>query len=524
MNNNDWTDLGNDIRDMVDRAVNSHDFRQLNENICRTVTDGLDNISSNIRKSFGYDDQPGPGVEWMDGYGPNAKNGNGRGANGQAAGQGPAGQGTNYGSQTFTGQGPGGRAYGAQGYGQNRSGTQKSGSYTAPNTGVPYGNSRSASSYGNRQYTGNAGGGYPNGQACNYAGGQQSPSQYGRTYSGNMNRFPENVQQAVQRAGSNLMQHPLFARTFGTQAGGTALSAVGYTIAGVSAISLLCLLLVGFVEGWPYGMSIAAGVLGIVFAGASAMAWQGTKMLGRVRRFRKYVNGLGGRTYCSIKELAQHVGKNEKFVRKDLRKLIGTGWFKQGHMDRLETCLIVSNETYQQYEESQKQLEMRQKQEQEEGRIRQKENEGLDEEVKEMIRTGNEYIERIKKSNDAIPGEEISEKISHMQMIVEKIFQRVKEHPEYADDLRKFMDYYLPTTVKLLDAYEELDRQPVQGENILNGKQEIEKTLDTLNLAFEKLLDSLFEETAWDVSTDISVLKTMLAQEGLTESDLKKGK
>ena len=75
--------------------------------------------------------------------------------------------------------------------------------------------------------------------------------------------------------------------------------------------------------------------------------------------------------------------------------------------------------------------------------------------------------------------------------------------------------------MKLLDAYEELDRQPVQGENIRNGKLEIEKTLDTLNLAFEKLLDSLFEDTAWDVATDISVLQTMLAQEGLTEQKLK---
>ena len=108
-------------------------------------------------------------------------------------------------------------------------------------------------------------------------------------------------------------------------------------------------------------------------------------------------------------------------------------------------------------------------------------------------------------------------------MIVEKIFQRVKEHPEFAPDLHKFMEYYLPTTVKLLDAYEELDRQPVQGENIKNGKTEIEKTLDTLNLAFENLLDSLFEDTAWDVATDISVLQTMLAQEGLTEPGMKAG-
>ena len=74
-------------------------------------------------------------------------------------------------------------------------------------------------------------------------------------------------------------------------------------------------------------------------------------------------------------------------------------------------------------------------------------------------------------------------------------------------------------TIKLLNAYEELDRQPVQGNNILNSKKEIEDTLDTLNDAFMMLLDDLFEDTAVDVSSDISVLKTMLAQEGLKKKD-----
>lgn len=84
------------------------------------------------------------------------------------------------------------------------------------------------------------------------------------------------------------------------------------------------------------------------------------------------------------------------------------------------------------------------------------------------------------------------------------------------------MDYYLPMTVKLLDAYEDMDRQPVQGENISASKREIEDTIDTLNVAFEKILDSIFRDTAWDVSTDISVLHTVLAQEGLTEDDFEK--
>ena len=142
--------------------------------------------------------------------------------------------------------------------------------------------------------------------------------------------------------------------------------------------------------------------------------------------------------------------------------------------------------------------------------------------MRTILEKGSEYIESIRKSNEAIPGEEVSEKIYRMELLVRRIFQQTEAHPENARDLRKMMDYYLPMTVKLLGAYEELDRQPVQGENILNSKKEIEDTLDTLNSAFAKLLDNLFEDTAWDVSSDISVLQTMLAQEGLMEDGLKK--
>ena len=144
--------------------------------------------------------------------------------------------------------------------------------------------------------------------------------------------------------------------------------------------------------------------------------------------------------------------------------------------------------------------------------------------VQEVLDKGEAYIKKIHASNDAIPGEEISAKIAKMEQIVEQIFQRAEEHPEIIPDLKKMMDYYLPMTVKLLDAYEDMDGQPVQGENITASKKEIEETIDTLNIAFEKLLDSIFRDTAWDVSTDISVLHTVLAQEGLTEDDFEKMK
>ena len=109
---------------------------------------------------------------------------------------------------------------------------------------------------------------------------------------------------------------------------------------------------------------------------------------------------------------------------------------------------------------------------------------------------------------------EISAKISRIEMLVDRIFDRVEQNPASVSDLRRMMEYYLPTTVKLLEAYEDLDSQPVQGDRNYSSKKEIEKTLDTLNVAFEKLLDSLFQDTAWDVSSDISVLRQLLHRKG----------
>ena len=142
--------------------------------------------------------------------------------------------------------------------------------------------------------------------------------------------------------------------------------------------------------------------------------------------------------------------------------------------------------------------------------------------MQEVLDRGNAFIAQIRSCNDAIPGEEISGKISRMELIVQRIFQRAEQHPEIVPDLKRLMDYYLPMTVKLLTAYAEMDAQPVQGETIQASKREIEDTLDTLNLAFEKLLDSVFKETAMDVSSDISVLNTLLAREGLAEDELTK--
>ena len=97
-----------------------------------------------------------------------------------------------------------------------------------------------------------------------------------------------------------------------------------------------------------------------------------------------------------------------------------------------------------------------------------------------------------------------------------RIFAQVKKDPSSADELHKLMSYYLPTTKKLLNAYVELDKEPEVGNNITQTKLEIDAAIDTINMAFENLLDSLFQDMAWDISSDISVMKTMMAQDGLT--------
>jgi 5-bromo-4-chloroindolyl phosphate hydrolysis protein len=141
--------------------------------------------------------------------------------------------------------------------------------------------------------------------------------------------------------------------------------------------------------------------------------------------------------------------------------------------------------------------------------------------VRAVLKRGDDFIAEIRSQNAAIPGAEVTRKIDQIEIVLQSIFARAKEHPEVVDELDRLMNYYLPTTVKLLDAYRDLDAQPIQGANILKSKSDIEDTLDALNVAFEKLLDSIFNDMAWDISTDVSVLQTVLAQEGLTEDPFK---
>ena len=261
----------------------------------------------------------------------------------------------------------------------------------------------------------------------------------------------------------------------------------------------------GFVVGFLAG--------GAALVGGTALLCSGIGTLAKVSRFKVYLKVLGTKTSITLERLSRSVGKNERFVRKELQKMIKQGLFLEGHLDNEQKNLITSDETFQEFERSRLELEQRKRSQAVQAA------KSPDPKIQEVLDKGNAYVKEIRRCNDEIPGEEISAKIDRMEAIVRKIFERAEAHPEVIPDMKKLMDYYLPMTVKLLNAYADMDRQPVQGETIRKSKQEIDATLDTLNAAFEKLLDELFQDAAIDVSSDISVLNTLLAQEGLTGSD-----
>ena len=315
---------------------------------------------------------------------------------------------------------------------------------------------------------------------------------------------------------------PRYLKGTSVKIGGTFLAATG-AVFGVTSVIFLIITLIGSVlTAFDVVSGLIIGIFAVAFISFAVMTYVGVDMVRTVGRFRQYVSVLRDREFCDIKEIASATGRDVRKVLKDVKKMITKGWFCQGHLDEKESCLMVSDHAWNQYTALMEDMKQRKAEEQAAQKKMQEEYDRLSPEVQKIVQAGDEYVRRIKAANDAIPGEVISAKISRMELLVDRIFDRVEQNPDSVNDMRRMMDYYLPTTMKLLEAYEELDAQPVQGENIISSKKEIEDTIDTLNLAFEKLLDSLFQDTAWDVSSDISVLHTMLAQEGLTEDGLKK--
>ena len=303
---------------------------------------------------------------------------------------------------------------------------------------------------------------------------------------------------------------------------------LGYFGIGFSAFVLVAVGIAVGISGSLIAMGVSMGVLIPLLIICIILAVTGTKSRGRVKRFYEYVRTLNGQAYISVKQLASSVGKNDKFVVKDLLRMIRSGMFPEGRINDEKTYLLLSDEAYDAYEKYEEGVRLREREERrlKEEVERQQRMEAQNPILKEtrlLIEEGKESIEQIREANEAISGEVISQKLDRLEIILCKIFEYVENHTDELPETRKFMGYYLPTTLKLVNAYREMDAEPIQGENIRSAKHEIEATLDTINYAFENLLDSFYQDKAMDISTDITVLETMLAQEGLTEKDFNTG-
>ena len=131
-------------------------------------------------------------------------------------------------------------------------------------------------------------------------------------------------------------------------------------------------------------------------------------------------------------------------------------------------------------------------------------------------------LQQLRQANNAIPDPVMTAKISRLEAVSARIFELAKQDPGKKAQLQKFMDYYLPTALKLLNTYASLPAQDVQGENIADAKKNIERSMDLLVTAFENQLDKLFQSDALDVSADVAALEGMLNMDGLTGSDFAK--
>lgn len=222
----------------------------------------------------------------------------------------------------------------------------------------------------------------------------------------------------------------------------------------------------------------------------------GSHIVRTSRRMRKKIDNIvGDSSYMAIADIAASIPCSYEKCCKHLENCIDDGVFgPEAYLDMRRRCLVVKGKAPEPAPAPAPKAEEK----------------PVEKDQYQKI------LDELRSVNDAIPDEEMSDKISRLEAVSAKIFAQAKSDPDKLPRMRKFLDYYLPTSLKLLQTYAELEAQGVEGENITESKHRIEQTMDTLVHAFETQLDKLFQEDALDVSADIDVMENMLRADGLT--------
>jgi len=221
----------------------------------------------------------------------------------------------------------------------------------------------------------------------------------------------------------------------------------------------------------------------------------------RYSRYKNYYAFIDGRGIVPLADLAQVAGVSLKSVKRDLQTMINNNYLEPGsYIDNELDCLVLSAEDARKLR-----LEIR-------------DYHVGDDFTQPEEAAPNQYmaiLAELREVNSTIIDESISKKVAHLEIITAKIFRIVEESPDKQSELRRFMSYYLPTTLKLVRSYATLEKQGVKGENISSTKQSIGNILDTLSTGYEQQLDKLFKSDAIDIAADINVLENLMQQDGL---------
>lgn len=372
-------------------------------------------------------------------------------------------------------------------------------------------------------------------RAAQQAHGQQRYGHpgYGASQGAPTGGVPQGFQQAVTSAAQQAQQWaPLakakkrFRSSWGLTASGVVMAAAGGAGMVFFGIPALVSALAPAVAGNPE-VAVTA-ILGILTAGFATLLGFGIRNLRRASKLKALQRAVGQREAVGFDDLAARMQVSPKAALAASRTLIKGGYLPEGRIDDENTTLMVTENAYHQYrqfQQSQRQT-LAEREAAEAARAaeaaaraarEQDISERLTPERRAFVACGRDYVRQMDELNAAIDDAAVSERITAIQDVVGRILARAEEEPAIIAGLDRLTAYYLPTTVKLLDAYDRLEEEPIQGENISSSRSEIEHTLEVLHSAFEKLFDDTYQDLSLDVSADISVLHAMLAQEGLTE-------
>ena len=257
--------------------------------------------------------------------------------------------------------------------------------------------------------------------------------------------------------------------------------------------------------------SLAIGAVTSFAAGFVMERW-GKFAKERVLRYKKYLREFGNKTVVTIDDLRLCAAVEPEIVVKDLNYFIRKDYFKEARLVENNSILILDKNTYEVYKNNYRDVY----------KVDAKEADNNLEEgkVDSILEIGKSYVTEIATYLPNL-SEAIKTDVTRLLSIVREIFNQVKKDPAKADELSKFMDYYLPTTVSLLKRYIEFSESEVVTESQRNAMNEIEKTIKTIDDAFLKLLNEMYGNVAMDINSDITVLTTMLKREGLLDNDFK---